>query len=91
MGRKSQDLLLRDLDDMGTEFDVLRAVGIWAVTFEGEIISLRERNQYSSSHTKYIRTSFPTRVAAENVAKKLNHRFKTMGFQALRLYVEELQ
>ena len=65
---------------------VLAAVGIWAVFFDGAPINLKTSNmlvQYPGP--KYKKVSFSNAGHAINLAKKLNTQFKTDKFSVVLL------
>jgi len=65
---------------------VLAAVGIWAVFFDGKPINLKTSNllvQYPGP--KYKKVSFSNQGHAINLAKKLNAQFKTDKFSVVLL------
>jgi hypothetical protein len=65
---------------------VLAALGIWAVFFDGQPINLKTSNllvQYPGP--KYKKVSFSNQGHAVNLAKKLNTQFKTDKFSVVLL------
>ncbi len=80
--------VLVEITDRGTykTEQVLAAEGIWAVFFDGAPINLKTANmlvQYPGP--KYKKVSFSNQGHAINLAKKLNHQFKTDKFSVVLL------
>lgn len=80
--------ILAELTDRQTyrSEQVLAAEGIWAVFFDGQPINLKTVNlllQYPGP--KYKKVSFSNAGHAKNLARKLNHQFKTDKFTVVLL------
>ena len=66
--------------------DVLASHGIWAVFYDGKPINLKTSSIVSNyPGPKYKKVSFSNPGHAENLAKKLNHQFKTDKFDVYLL------
>ena len=66
--------------------DVLAAVGIWAVFYDGQPINLKTSSFVSNyPGPKYKKVSFSNPGHAENLAKKLNTQHKTDKFEVYLL------
>lgn len=78
-------LLSRHLDDFNST-EVLDAQGLYAVLYKDKPINLKteswtERGQLK----KYVRTTYPNKKPAENLAKKLNRDFFTEDFTVKKI------
>jgi hypothetical protein len=61
--------------------DILESAGLWAIMYREKPFSIRQRHWGTRGEfPKYIRTVFPHRSSAENLAKKLNEYFITDEF-----------
>ena len=66
--------------------EVLASQGIWAVFYDGKPINLKTSSIVSIyPGPKYKKVSFSNPGHAENLAKKLNHQFKTDKFDVYLL------
>jgi hypothetical protein len=78
-------LLSRQLDDFNS-VEVLDAQGLYAVLYKDLPINLKteswtERGQLK----KYVRTTYPNKKPAENLAAKLNKDFFTDDFSVVKI------
>ena len=78
-------LLSRQLDDFNG-VEVLDAEGLYAVLYKDKPINLKteswtERGQLK----KYVRTTYPNKKPADNLAKKLNKDFFTDDFTVVKI------
>jgi len=78
-------LLSRQLDDFNG-IEVLDAQGLYAVLYKNKPINLKtetwtERGQLK----KYVRTTYPSKKPAENLAAKLNKDFFTNDFSVVKI------
>jgi len=66
--------------------DILETTGVWGITHNGELVSMRYRHQDVNGQTaKYPKTMFPSRASAINCARRLNAIFDTTAFSISRL------
>jgi hypothetical protein len=97
MSRPKPKVLIENTDKQTYRSEqVLSSEGIWAVFFDGKPINLKTSNlltQYPGP--KYKKVSFSNPGHARNLAKKLNHQFRTDKFtvvlltQGLQVYPDE--
>ncbi|CAB4134864.1 hypothetical protein UFOVP281_15 [uncultured Caudovirales phage] len=86
MARPGAEILLsRQLDDF-TGIEVLDAEGLYAVLYKDLPFNLKteswtERGQLK----KYVRTTYPNKKPAENLAAKLNKDFFTTEFSVVKI------
>ena len=86
MARPSATILLStQLDDFNS-IEVLNAQGLYAVLYKDLPINLKteswtERGQLK----KYVRTTYPNKKPAENLAAKLNKDFFTEDFSVVKI------
>ena len=73
--------LLTSHDDLFKTVDVILVNRFWAITYQGQLISVRHKD-YSQLNTgiKYRKTCFPTQAVATQMAAKLNQMFMTEDF-----------
>lgn len=65
---------------------VLDAEAIWAVFYKGKPFNLKSQNNITNyPGPKYKKTSFSNPGHAYNLAKKLNHMFKSTDFEVYKL------
>jgi hypothetical protein len=70
--------------------EVLAAVGIWAVFYDGKPVNLKTYSLVSNyPGPKYKKVSFSNPGHAENLAKKLNAQHKTDKFEVYLLKTGE--
>jgi len=63
-------------DQLG--IDILTAQGLWVILYRNKPFSIRQRYWGARGEfPKYIRTVFPHKKSAENLASKLNEHFIT--------------
>jgi len=66
--------------------DILAAASLWVILYRAEPFSIRQRYWSARGEfPKYIRTTFPHKKSAENLAKKLNEHFITDEFVVSKL------
>jgi len=66
--------------------DILSAGALWVILYRDQPFSIRQRYWGSRGEfPKYIRTVFPHKKSAENLAKKLNEQFITDEFVVTKL------
>lgn len=62
-------------------WDVLLVPNMWALTYDGQLISLRKTAQYLKGDLfRYPKTQFASAAIARNWAQRLNTIFKTDRF-----------
>ena len=87
MSRPKPNILLEYTN--GTTYkceQVLDAEAIWAVFYKNKPFNLKSSNALTSyPGPKYKKTSFSNPGHAFNLAKKLNHMFKTEDFTVVKL------
>jgi len=77
---KPQVLLTTSVSD-NLSLDILAAPKFYAVLYQGEHINIRYRYwRVDGEFTKYHKTAYPNKKAAENTARKLNEQFFTDDF-----------
>jgi len=81
----AETLLSIHLDDFNS-MEILSAQGLWAVLYKDKPINLKtetwtERGQLK----KYVRTTYPNKKPADNLAKKLNKDFFTNDFSVVKI------
>jgi hypothetical protein len=71
-------------EDLG--IDILAAEGLYAIVYRDKPFSIRQRYWGTRGEfPKYIRTVFPHKKSAENLAKKLNEYFITNEFVVAKI------
>jgi hypothetical protein len=71
-------------EDLG--IDILSAGGLYAILYRDKPFSIRQRYWgMNGEFPKYIRTVFPHKSSAENLAKKLNEHFITDEFVVTKI------
>lgn len=71
-------------DQLG--IDILTAESLWVILYQDKPFSIRQRHWGASGEfPKYIRTVFPHKSSAENLAKKLNEYFFTDEFVVTKI------
>ena len=86
MARPSAEIInsIQVTDQLGV--DILTAKGLWAIIYRGKPFSIRQRYWgMSGEFPKYIRTVFPHKKSAENLASKLNEYFITDEFVVTKI------
>jgi hypothetical protein len=81
MARPSAEIInsIQVTDQFG--IDILSAGGLYAIVYRDKPFSIRHRYWgIKGEFPKYIRTVFPHKKSAENLAKKLNDHFITDEF-----------
>jgi hypothetical protein len=72
--------------------EVLEAIAIWAVFYQGKPFNLKSSNALTNyPGPKYKKTSFSNPGHAHNLAKKLNQMFKTTEFEVYKLTSGDLE
>ena len=86
MARPSAEILLSiQLDDF-TGIDVLTAEGMYAVLYKEQPINLKTKYWTERGEVKkYLRTTYPNRSPADNLAAKLNKDFFTTEFTVVKI------
>jgi len=73
-------------DSPERSIDILGVDGIWGVTHQGKLVSMRYRlHNINGETSKYPKTTFPSRASAVNCARRLNAIFETDVFGVSRL------
>ena len=68
-------------DSAERSIDILKTKGVWGITHDGELVSMRYRHQdVNGQSAKYPKTMFPSRASALNCARRLNAVFETDAF-----------
>ncbi len=66
--------------------DILAADSLWVILYNNKPFNIRQRYWTARGEfPKYIRTVFPHRQSAENLAKRLNEQFMTAEFAVSKL------
>lgn len=66
--------------------DILTTTGLWVILYRDQPFSIRQRYWGARGEfPKYIRTTFPHKSSAENLAKKLNEYFITDEFVVTKI------
>ena len=65
--------------------DILQAPRCWSVVRDGEAIAVRTTS--TQGPFRYIRSQFPSRAHAENLAERLNQMFHTTSYQVVEIIV----
>jgi hypothetical protein len=78
-------LLSRQLDDF-TVIEVLDAGGLYAVLYKDLPFNLKTESWTERGELKkYVRTTYPNKKPADNLAKKLNKDFFTNDFSVVKI------
>ena len=78
-------LLSRQLDDFNS-IEVLDARGLYAVLYKDLPFNLKTESWTERGELKkYVRTTYPNKKPAENLAKKLNRDFFTTEFSVVKI------
>ena len=90
MSRPKPTVILQNIEEKtGKSEQVIEAKGIYVVCYEREPISLKTFNAfYDYPGAKYKKTMFPNKAHAENLAARLNEKFKTNKFTVEELTVK---
>ena len=86
MARPSAEIInsIQVTDQLG--IDILTAESLWVILYRDKPFSIRQRYWgMNGEFPKYIRTVFPHKKSAENLAKKLNEQFITDEFVVSKL------
>lgn len=86
MARPSAEIInsTQVTDEFG--IDILSAGNLWVILYRDQPFSIRQRYWgIKGEFPKYIRTTFPHKKSAENLAKKLNEHFITDEFVVSKL------
>jgi hypothetical protein len=86
MARPSAEVLnsIQVTEEFG--IDILTAQSLWVILYRDLPFSIRYRYWGTNGEfPKYIRTVFPHKSSAENLAKKLNERFITDEFVVTKI------
>ena len=81
MARPAAEIInsIQVTDTLG--IDILAAEALWVIMYRAQPFSIRQRYWGARGEfPKYIRTTFPHKKSAENLAKKLNEQFITDEF-----------
>jgi hypothetical protein len=68
----------------GHTVDVIRAPGLWALTYRGEFVNLCKKSLYVST-IKYTRTTWTNEATAHSQAAKYNAWDKSQDFGVIQL------
>jgi hypothetical protein len=86
MARPKPTVLLEYTDKNFRSEQVLDADAIYAVYYKSSPINLKSVNQLvDSPSAKYKKTSFSNQAHCVNLAERLNEKFKTVEFTAVKL------
>ena len=81
MARPSAPLLLSQLDDTGTEWQVLAADAVYAITYKGQLVNIRTFSHMTILNPpKYKKISYPNLGNCQAAVRKLNEIFNTTDF-----------
>lgn len=73
--------ILETYDSAALSIDILKTTGIWGITHNGELVSMRHRyHTVNGTVVKYPRTQYPSKASAINCARRLNAVFETDAF-----------
>lgn len=89
MSRPKPKVILQNIDEKtGKSDQILEAVGIYVICYEGKPISVKTFNAfYDYPGAKYRKTMFPNPAHAYNLAERLNEQFNTDKFSVKELTV----
>ena len=91
MARPKPTILLEISDKSYNTEQVLDAIAIWAVFYEGKPINLRTLNSLVNyPGPKYKKVSFSNSGHAFNLADRLNKKFQTNKFTVVKLTQGEI-
>jgi hypothetical protein len=86
MARPGAEILLSTQLDDFTGIEVLSAQGLWAVLYKDKSINLKTKYWGERGELKkYVRTTYPNKKPADNLAKKLNKDFFTNDFSVVKI------
>jgi hypothetical protein len=86
MARPSAEIIKSIQVDDQLGIDILSAEGLYAIVYRDKPFSIRHRYWgIKGEFPKYIRTVFPHKSSAENLAKKLNEYFITNEFVVAKI------
>jgi hypothetical protein len=86
MARPSADVIVSCQVSDVLAIDILSTTGLWVILYQGQAFSIRQRYWCMQGESpKYIRTVFPHKSSAENLAKKLNEHFNSTEFTVTKL------
>ena len=87
MSRNRPNVILEFVDKKTYKCEqVIEAVGIWAVFYDGQPINLKTQHYLDNEATpRYKKTSFSNSGHARNLCRKLNVQFKTDKFTVVFL------
>jgi hypothetical protein len=86
MARPSAEVLNSIQVDEDLGIDILSAEGLYAIVYRDRPFSIRYRYWGTNGEfPKYIRTVFPHKKSAENLAKRLNEQFITNEFVVAKI------
>lgn len=81
MARPSAPLLLSQLDETGTEWQVLAADSYYAITYKGQLVNIRTFNHSTILNPpKYKKTGYTNLGNCQATVRKLNEIFMTEDF-----------
>jgi hypothetical protein len=80
MGRPAPKIVETKTDARWRKLDVIEATSLYAVTYDGKLISLRRSNALTDTDYKYPKTMFGSRAYAQLRADELNIEFRTDKF-----------
>jgi len=86
MARPSAEIInsIQVTDQFG--IDILTAEALWVILYRDKPFSIRQRYWGANGEfPKYLRTTFPHKRSAENLAAKLNEQFITDEFVVTKI------
>ena len=87
MSRPQPNILLEDVSDDMSAYQVCEADAIYAVCYKGRPIKIRTYHNIEIAYPgpKYGKSSFPSSGHAFNLAEKLNKKFDTTDFSVVMM------
>ena len=86
MARPSADIIVSTQITDTLAIDILSAASLYTILYQDKPFSIRQRYWGARGEfPKYIRTTFPYKKSAENLAEKLNEQFMTTEFKVAKL------
>jgi hypothetical protein len=88
MSRPRPKIILEDIDENMSSFQVVEADAIYTVYYGSQAVGVKANRNIEIPQWqgwKYLKTSFPNPGHAFNLAEKLNQRFKTDLFVVRRM------
>jgi hypothetical protein len=81
MARPQPDIIISTQLSDTIEVDILEAERLWVILYQNKPFGIRKRYWTANGEfNKYIRTTFPHKKSAENLAERLNEYFITNEF-----------